>query len=519
MTAADVIPDEPDWFREAAPVPLPAAFDIEAKRRELETAGGALWVNGTPEQRDRLAFDLAESEATRAAEADAGTLEEQLAAFVGAAARPSTLAGYLEAVRTYAVRYVAFPSEHEPVAFALWIAHAHVVEVFETSPILAVTSAEMRSGKTRVLDVAEQLVPNPYRVVTPSEAVVYTVLSQRPRPTLLLDEADAIFGPRTAERYEGVRAILNAGNKQGTPVLRVKLEGRRREVEAFDVYGPKAVAGIGNLPPTVADRSIPIRMRRRAPSEPVAKFRTRAARAEAEMIVLDWSRVPVVPVVPVPEELNDRAADSWEPLIAIADAAGGSWPTLARLAAVALSSEDESPVSVGMRLLSEIKDVFGEEDHLTTGELLRRLHDLDDAPWGDWYGSPLSARALAKLLDPYRVAPLLKRIPGQPRARGYFRSDFLDAWTRYVPGAVLSGTVVTVVTVPQTHTAVTDVSATQTLVVRPHSVVESDRPVPEPVAGTVTPVTSVTPGTPAEAMDLRAEALRIFGETDEGAHP
>ncbi len=90
--------------------------------------------------------------------------------------------------------------------------------------------------------------PRPFRVVIPSEAVVYTVLAQRPRPTMLLDEADAIFGPRTAEKYEGLRAILNAGNRQGTPVLRVKLEGKRREVEAFDVFGPKAIAGIGNLP-------------------------------------------------------------------------------------------------------------------------------------------------------------------------------------------------------------------------------------------------------------------------------
>lgn len=78
----------------------------------------------------------------------------------------------------------------------------------------------------------EVLVPSPFRVVIPSEAVVYTVLSQRPRPTLLLDEADAIFGPRTAERYEGVRAVLNSGNRTGTPVLRVKLDGKRREVAA-----------------------------------------------------------------------------------------------------------------------------------------------------------------------------------------------------------------------------------------------------------------------------------------------
>lgn len=387
----------------------------------------------------------------------------------------TSLASYLEAVRAFALRYIAFPSEHEAVAVALWIAHAHLVEQFETSPILAVTSAEMRSGKTRVLDVVELLVPVPFRAIMPSEAVVYTILAQRPRPTLLLDEADAIFGPRTAEKYEGLRAILNAGNKQGTPVPRVKLDGKRREVDWFDVYGPKAVAGIGNLPATVHDRSIPIRMRRRAPTEPIDKFRARAARADAEPIVLDWTGVTVVTDVTVPEELNDRAADSWEPLIAVADAAGSPWPTMARLASIALSGDDEVPVSVGMRLLAEIRDVFADDNHLATGELLRRLHDLEDAPWGDWYGSPLSARALAKLLGPYRIMPSLRRVHGAP-SRGYFRSDFADAWTRYVPEAP-PGTVTSVTSVtpepdePEPVTDVTDVTVPQT-----HTVWDFDAP-------------------------------------------
>jgi len=313
-----------------------------------------------------------------------------------------------------------------------------MIESLELSPILAVTSAEMRSGKTRVLDCLELLVPEPFRVVIPSEAVVYTILAQRPRPTMLLDEADAIFGPRSAEKYEGLRAILNSGNRRGTPVLRVKLDGKRREVDAFDVFGPKAIAGIGNLPSTVADRSIPIRMKRRTPDEPIAKFRQRTAAAEATEITCTWP-VTLVTVVPVPEELNDRAADSWEPLLAVADAAGGSWPMRARLAAVALSSEEETTVSVGMRLLADIHEAFGDEDHLTTADLLHRLHDLDDAPWADWYGSPLSGRGLAKLLGPYRVLPIKRRVRGE-QSRGYFRIDFLDAWRRYDLGGGTDGT-------------------------------------------------------------------------------
>jgi hypothetical protein len=352
----------------------------------------------------------------------------------------TSLGDYLEAVAGFALRYIAFPSEHEPVAFALWVAHAHVVERFEVSPILAVTSAEMRSGKTRVLDVAELLVPTPYRVITPSEAVTYTILAQRPRPTLLLDEADAIFGPRTAERYEGLRAILNSGNRQGTSVPRTKLDGKRRDVEWFDVYGPKAVAGIGDLPSTVADRSIPLRMKRRAPGEIIDKFRRRKASAEAEAIAFDWEGLDDLPEDPaVPDDLNDRAADSWEPLFSIADVAGGSWSTRSRRAAVALSGDDEVPVSVGMRLLADIHDIFDGRDHLTTSELLAELHDLEDGPWADWYGSPLSGRALAKLLGPYRVTPVQRRVRGD-KSRGYFAADFLDAWQRYVMPVPETGT-------------------------------------------------------------------------------
>lgn len=350
------------------------------------------------------------------------------------------IARALNAVRDYLARYIVFPSEHESVAVALWVGQAWTVEQFETSPILGVTSAEMRSGKTLVLDCLQPIVPHPFRAVTPSEATVFFVLNQRPRRTMLLDEADAIFGPRAdAPRFEGLRAILNSGNRQGTPVPRVKMEGRKRELEEFDVFGPKVIAGIGKLPDTVSDRCIPIRMKRRAPNETVARFRRRTSEAEA-VPVREWletlADVPLVTDVPVPEELNDRAADGWEPLLAIADAAGGQWPILGRLAAVALSSEEPTDLSAGVRLLGDIRDVFDARqlDHLTTSDLLDDLHGIEEAPWGEWYGKPLTSRGLAKLLAPYRVRPVQRRPGvGLTPMRGYFRSEFTDAWSRYLP--------------------------------------------------------------------------------------
>ncbi len=189
-------------------------------------------------------------------------------------------------------------------------------------------------------------------------------------------------------------------------------------------------------------------MKRRAPDEPVAKFRRRTAEREAAAIAaVDWTDVPIATEADVPDELNDRAADGWEPLIALAKAAGGDWPGRAWQAAIGLSSDDESPVSVGIRLLTDIRDAFDGEDHLTTAVLLARLHALDDAPWADWYGQPLSARGLAKLLDPYRVSPAQRRVHGE-KARGYFRVDFLDAWARYAPPG---GPVPSVPSVPARH--------------------------------------------------------------------
>ena len=200
------------------------------------------------------------------------------------------------------------------------------------------------------------------------------------------------------------------------------------------MYGPKAIAGIGKLPDTVADRSIPIRMKRRAPGEVVAKFRRRTAEAEAGSITMPEVDLPDVADVAVPQELPDRAADGWESLLAIADTAAGAWPARARIAAVALSSDQRIEPSVGIRLLSDVREAFGKHDYLATGDLLAALHNMDDASWGEWYGKPMSAQGLAKLLQPFGVYPVKKRTNDSKRTfRGYFRSEFEDLWDRYLP--------------------------------------------------------------------------------------
>jgi Protein of unknown function (DUF3631) len=220
-------------------------------------------------------------------------------------------------------RYVAFSSPAQKLTVALWIVHTYVVEQFDTTPYLAITSAEKRSGKSRLLSMLDLLVRRPWSVVLPSEAVVFRTIEDR-MPTLLLDEVDAIYGPK-ARDHEGLRALLNAGFQRGAMVPRCV--GTKMEVRDFNVFCAKALAGIGDLPDTIADRSIPIRMRRRAPSEQVARLRRRELQHEAETLrarLEEWSETASFAgsTPDLPDALSDRAQDAWEPLLAIAEAAG-----------------------------------------------------------------------------------------------------------------------------------------------------------------------------------------------------
>jgi hypothetical protein len=137
--------------------------------------------------------------------------------------------------------------------------------------------------------------------------------------------------------------------------------------------------------------------------------------------------------------LEDRAADTWEPLIAIADLAGSDWPARARDAAATMTQAEalqEEDTAAGVRLLADLRQVFtaAEAEALYTSTILEALHRLEDGPWADWYGRPLATRELARLLRPYQVESknVREQGTGAPR-KGYARADLRDAWTRYVP--------------------------------------------------------------------------------------
>jgi hypothetical protein len=362
------------------------------------------------------------SERAFAAETESARLLDDLAAFVR--------------------RYVVL-DRHQADTVALWICHTYVHEAAELSPYLAISSAEMRSGKTTLMKLLERLVSRPWRVITPSEAVVYRKID-RTNPTLLLDEYDAIWADRD---QEPLRALLNAGNEPGTTVPRCA-GANRDELVDYAVYCPKALAGIGKLPATIADRSIEIRMKRKAPLEEIERFRRREVTEQAEPLhqELDtWGPFHADELSEarptIPDELNDRAADGWEALLAIADLAGGSWPGRGRRAALVLSGEEDEEQSTGLLLLADVKAVFEnrEEDRIHTSDLIEALAAFEESPWGEWWwssdvGKPTKGapRRLAHLIKPYGPRSHDVRI-GDKVAKGYREEDFLDPWTRFLP--------------------------------------------------------------------------------------
>ena len=351
----------------------------------------------------------------------------------------SLTADLLTKITGFIRRYVVM-SEDEALAVALWVLHTHTFAVADVSPTISINSAEKRSGKTLLLDVLSLIVARPWRTARVTAGVLVRSVAKKPPPTLLLDESDAAFkGPR--EYTEALRGILNAGYQRGgVTSLLVKKRGDW-EPRDFEVFAPKAIAGIGKLPDTVADRSIPIVLRRREAGEARERFRRRDVLKLSEPLrkeIISWAEQCVASLTDatptLPEELDDRAADIWEPLLAIVELAGGDLLAQAQAAALSLSTgNDREDNSLGVKLLSDIRAVFREKDkdRFFSHDLVESLLDMKDAPWGDVRGEPINERTLAKMLIPYEIKPHQIRIGAETR-KGYLRSDFADAWRRYV---------------------------------------------------------------------------------------
>ena len=178
----------------------------------------------------------------------------------------------LDDVETLLRRFVVFANDQQPVAVALWVVHTHALDAADTTPRLAITSPEKRSGKSRLLEVLELVCRNAERSVNVSIPYLFRSI-ERERPTVLFDEIDTVFGSKVNAAHEELRGIVNAGHRRGATVGRMVGEGAAMLPKRYDVFCPVALAGIGQPPETIVDRSINIELRRRSPDQSVDPFR------------------------------------------------------------------------------------------------------------------------------------------------------------------------------------------------------------------------------------------------------
>ncbi|WP_019887643.1 DUF3631 domain-containing protein [Streptomyces purpureus] len=357
-------------------------------------------------------------------------------------------AALLDEVEAFHRRFNVFPSESAYVAVALWDAHAHLIDAFDGTARLAFLSPEPGSGKSRALEIVETLTPNAAITVNASANALFRLVEATDGlPTLLFDEIDTVFGPKAGDN-EPVRGFLNSGYRRGGSSLRCVGDGSNQSAGWFSSYCAVAMAGLGSLPDTILTRSVIIRMRKRAPNEKVSPYRRRTHEKEGHALrdrLAKWAdtvRDAVAEAWPeMPEGVTDRPADVWEPLLAVADAAGGHWPERARAACLELvhAAHEGDDSSLGIRLLTDLRDkVFCGADRMPTAVILECLLSLDDSPWVDLDDKPLNARTLARMLSAY-VTPANK--PIKPRTfrtasgtpKGYYAEDLADAWLRYCP--------------------------------------------------------------------------------------
>lgn len=333
-------------------------------------------------------------------------------------------------------RFLFLPS-HAAEASALWIVHTHAFDAADHTPRLDISSPEKRCGKSTLLKLLNALVAHPVLASNITAAATFRVIEQD-HPTLLIDEADTFL-----TNNETLRSVLNSGHSRNLAFV-IRCEGEQNETRRFSTWAPVAVAHIGSFPQgfsTLDDRSIRIDMERKPEAVRVTRL-TRQWLSAVEQLapkIARWGKDNLDALKnsdpEIPDSLDDRAADNWRPLLAIADAAGGDWPSRARDIAVALSdSRAEKDSSTGSMLLSDIRDIFQQKntDRLRSSHLCTALEEMETRPWGEFYrGEPITPTKLAKLLEPFKIEPGSVRFSDKT-AKGYKLEWFQSAFERYL---------------------------------------------------------------------------------------
>jgi hypothetical protein len=321
-------------------------------------------------------------------------------------------------------------------AVALWIMHTYVFTAMMVSPRMELKSPEKRCGKTTALIIIGELAARGLPTANVSASAIYRTV-EAAQPTLLIDEADSFL-----KDNEELRGVLNAGFMRGGQVIRVT--GDNHEPRIYSCWAPVALATIRPLPDTIEDRAITIPLTRRLKTEVITRLRLDrlAQLAPLKSKLTRWANDNIAALEiadpEVPDALNDRAADCWRILLAIAEQAGGECPVRARSAAVLLSGNTDIE-TMGTLLLGDLREMFETSGmDLFSHEILAVLWAKEERPWAEYgrNGQAISKVQLARLLSFFKVRPttIHRTVNGRrTQAKGYKREDLANVFERYLP--------------------------------------------------------------------------------------
>jgi len=324
--------------------------------------------------------------------------------------------------------YLVLP-EGAPEAMALWTLHTYCHEGAWISPLLIFSSPTKQCGKTTCLTLLGSIVNRPLPSSNATAPTLFRGIDKH-KPTLLLDEADTFL-----KDDEAMRGIINSGHNRSS-AFALRLVGDDYDVKSFSTWCPKTIAAIGKLPATLMDRAIVVVMQRKKNADKVKRLRGdklyefESLRRQCARWALDNLEAIKATDPDVPEYLGDRAQDNWRTLLAIAEVAG--WREVAVAAIKHLVPEKTEDDDNGVKLLADIKEIFGVRECVSSADIVVALNEIEESPWpGFFHGKGISAQYMATMLGKYGIKPKTHRSLGSKR--GYKQEQFLDSWGRYLP--------------------------------------------------------------------------------------
>jgi putative DNA primase/helicase len=426
---------------EAATSPTPVPSENEAPDYPLEAVIERL-AKLTPLQYDQVRRLEAKTLGVRPATLDAavkdarkGTIADDLP-FVEVEPWPDEVdpAQLLTDISATVRRFIVCEKETAH-AVALWAAMTWFIDVVPVAPLAIITAPEKRCGKSQLLFLLGRLSARAITTSSITPAALYRTIDAW-CPTLLVDEADAFM-----KDNDELRGLLNSGHTRESAYV-IRTVGDSFTPTKFNTWGAKALAGIGHVADTLMDRSVILELRRKLPHEEVDRIRHAEPNLFADLrsrlarFAEDYRDRVKEARPPLPQSLNDRAQDNWEPLLAIAMAAGNEWLKLGTTAALKLSGSESAAQTVGTELLADIQEIFGDDrDRITTAELIRLLCADEEKPWATFNrGQSISPRQVAKRLREYGILSHTIRL-GIETAKGYTLEQFKEAFSRYLSTA------------------------------------------------------------------------------------